>query len=122
MRVGIDVSMLPVKKIMEGLGVAERGRVQQFATERILFRMRPYMPYLTGAMEERQTQATSPTTIHVGAPYARYVYNGVSASGRPLEYTTTHHPKAGPHWDDALMKEEGALIAEELQDYVRSMK
>lgn len=122
MRVRVDVSMLPAQQIMEGLGVTERGRVQQYLNDRVLFHMRPYMPYLSGAMADLQTMPTSPTTIHVGAPYARYVYEGVSRSGRPLEYTQIHHPKAGPHWDRAMMQNEGGQIAEEVQAYVRSVK
>lgn len=122
MRVKVDVSMLPARQIMEGLGVTERGRVQEYLNDRVLFHMRPYMPYLSGAMADLQTMPTSPTTIHVGAPYARYVYEGVAASGRPLEYTQIHHPKAGPHWDRAMMQDEGAQIAEEVNEYVRSMR
>lgn len=122
MRVRVDVSMLPARQIMEGLGVTERGRVQQFLTDRVLHHMRPYMPYDTGAMADLQTMVTSPTTIFVAAPYAGYVYEGVSRSGRPLNYTKIMHPKAGPHWDRTMMQEEGAQIAEEVQAYVRSMK
>lgn len=122
MRVRVDVSMLPARQIMEGLGVTERGRVQQFLTDRVLHHMRPYMPYDTGAMADLQTMVTSPTTIFVAAPYAGYVYEGVSRSGKPLNYTQTTHPKAGPHWDRTMMQEEGAQIAEEVQAYVRSMK
>lgn len=122
MRVRVDVSMLPARQIMEGLGVTERGRVQEYLTDRIKFHMLPYMPYDTGSMADLQTHITSPTTIHVGAPYAQYVYEGVSRSGKHLEYTKTEHPKAGPHWDRAMMQEEGAQIAEEVQAYVRSMK
>lgn len=122
MRVRVDVSMLPARQIMEGLGVTERGRVQQFLTDRVLHHMRPYMPYDTGDMADLQTMVTSPTTIFVAATYAGYVYEGVSRSGRPLNYTKITHPKAGPHWDRTMMQEEGARIAEEVQAYVRSMK
>lgn len=122
MRVKVDASMLPARQIMEGLGVTERGRVQEYLNDRVLFHMRPYMPYLSGAMADLQTMPTSPTTIHVGAPYARYVYEGVAASGRPLEYTKIEHPKAGPHWDRTMMREEAAQIAEEVNEYVRSMR
>lgn len=122
MRVRVDVSMLPARQIMEGLGVTERGRVQQFLTDRIKFHMLPYMPYLEGHMVNEQTHITSPTTIHVGAPYTQYVYEGVSRSGKPLDYTKEWHPLAGPHWDDTMMQNEGDQIAEEVQAYVRSMK
>lgn len=122
MRVQVDVSGIAPTKIMKNLGVDERGRVQQYLTDRVLFRMKPYMPYFTGAMADLQTHVTSPSTITVGAPYAEYVYNGVSRSGKPLEYTTTVHPKAGAHWDEVMKAEQGAAIAQEVQDYVRSLK
>lgn len=148
MRVKVDVSMLPARQIMEGLGVTERGRVQQFLTDRVLHHMRPYMPYDTGAMADLQTMVTSPTTIFVAAPYAGYVYEGyamkapgnqgpfpvgngefrtrkgakLQPTSKPLNYTKITHPKAGPHWDRTMMQEEGEQIAEEVQAYVRSMK
>jgi hypothetical protein len=122
MRVRVDVSVLPARQIMEGLGVTERGRVQQFLTDRIKFHMLPYMPYLEGNMVNEQTHVTSPVTIYVGADYASYVYEGVSRTGKPLNYTKIEHPKAGPHWDRTMMQEEGDQIAEEVQAYVRSMK
>lgn len=80
------------------------------------------MPFRSGAMVDDQTEVTSPTTIHVGAPYAQYVYEGVSRSGRPLNYTETFHPKAGPHWDRTMLQNEGGQIAEEVAAYVRSLK
>lgn len=122
MHVKVDKRFNPPAQVMRDLGVDEAGRVQQFATDRILFRMRHYMPWLTGLTATSLTQATSPTTITVSAPYARKLYDGVSASGAPLNYTKATNPLAGPHWDRTLMQREGAQIAQEIEGYARSSK
>lgn len=122
MRVGVDVSRLkPLESIMRDLGVTDRGRVQQYLTDRVLFRMRSYMPWLTGDTASKLTMVTSPTTITVNAPYARYLYNGVSPSGAALSYTKDTNPLAGPRWDQTMMQYEGDIIAEEVAAYARSI-
>ncbi|WP_369524007.1 minor capsid protein [Adlercreutzia caecimuris] len=121
MRVSVAAKLKVPSDIMEGLGVSERGKVQQFMTDRTLFRMRPYMPYLTGAMVDSQTMVTGPTTITVAAPYAQYVYNGVSRSGNELTYTKEPHPLAGPRWDEAMIQAEGDALLEEVCEYSRSL-
>lgn len=122
MRVKVDANLMPASEIIERLGVGPKGRVQQYATERILFRMRRYMPWLTGETATQLTIATSPTTITVNAPYAQYLYNGVSKSGKPLNYTHTENPLAGPHWDRTLATLEGAAIAQDIENYARTAR
>lgn len=119
MRVTVDKRFNPPSEIMRGLGVDRRGRVQQFATDRVCFRMRRYMPWLTGLTATSLTQVTSPTAITVNAPYARRLYEGVAPSGAPLNYTRATNPMAGPHWDRTLMQFEGAAIAGEIEAYAR---
>lgn len=121
MLVRVGANLMPPEELVKRLGVDSQGKVQQYLTERVRFHMGPYMPYDTGAMSERQTQVISPTSIFVGAPYARYVYEGISKSGNALNYTAAHHPKAGPHWDKAMMQNEGAQIAQEVEEYARSL-
>ncbi len=146
MLVRVSKRFKPPEQVMRDLGVDERGRVQQFATDRILFHMRKFMPWREGKLAPSLTQATSPTTITVNAPYARYLYEGQAMrapgnqgpfpvgngefryrkgahpvpTGKPLNYTKTTNPLAGPHWDRTLMQYEGAAIAEEVEMYARS--
>ena len=40
------------------------------------------------------------------------------ASDRDIEYDKTKNPQAGPLWDRRLMAAEGAVMRQELQDYV----
>lgn len=123
MLVKVSADLMPPREIIEKLGVGDKGKVQQFLTERMKFRMNPYMPYLSGSMADATTHVTSPTTITVTAPYARYVYEGVSKSGKPLKYTRTEdkHPKATSYWDRVLVQNEGAAIAKEVEGYARRL-
>ena len=106
MRVRVDASGLrPPDEVMRELGVDARGKVQQFVTDRVRFRMQRYMPWDTGFT------VTS----------AQYLYNGVSRSGNALDYTKTTNPMAGPFWDRTLVQNEGDAIAEEAASYSRSI-
>lgn len=122
MHVKVDTSKLkPPSQIMQDLCVTKQGKVQMFATERVLYRMRRYIPWLTGLTATSLTMVTSPTTITVNAPYASYLYNGVSPSGAPLEYTKTTNQFAGPRWDQTMMQYEGEILASEIAGYARSL-
>lgn len=121
MRIKVSANILPDREIIDHLGLGQKGNVQQFLTDRVLFRMRRYMPWRTGHTAQSLTVASSPTSITVNAPYAQYLYNGVSKTGNPLNYTKTENPLAGPFWDRTLVQNEGAAIAQEVTDYVRSV-
>ena len=41
------------------------------------------------------------------------------ATDRPLTYTTTKNPLAGPFWGRRLMMEEGDAMLQDLKNYVR---
>lgn len=74
MRIKVSHKLMPPSHVIKRLGVDERGKVQAFATGRILFHMRRFMPWLTGQTATGLTQAATPTSIVVNAPYARYLY------------------------------------------------
>ena len=76
MLVRMDVRINPPERIMRGLGVNTTGRVQEFLTSRVLFRMRRYMPWLSGTTATGLTTMQTPSSIVVNAPYARYLYMG----------------------------------------------
>lgn len=76
MLVRMDVRINPPERIMRGLGVNTTGRVQEFLTSRVLFRMRRYMPWLIGTTATGLTTMQTPSSIVVNAPYARYLYMG----------------------------------------------
>lgn len=122
MHVSVNASKLkPPSEIIDELGLGQRGKVQQFMTDRVLIHMRRYMPWDTGYLAPSLTQMTSPTTITVSAPYAWYLYDGWAPSGKQLEYTKKTNKSAGPRWDQTMMQYEGDIIAQEIADYARSL-
>lgn len=121
MLITIEKRIMPTSDIIKRLGVDERGKVQRFATEQIRVRMKPYMPWRTGFTATDLTYSDSPTTVLVAAPYARYLYNGVSRKGNPLNYTHTVNPMAGPRWDRTMAQREGAKIAQAIEAYAKEV-
>lgn len=121
MLITIEKRIMPTSDIIKRLGVDERGKVQRFATEQIRVRMKPYLPWRTGFTATDLTYSDSPTTVLVAAPYARYLYNGVSRKGNPLNYTHTVNPLAGPRWDRTMAQREGAKIAQAIEAYAKEV-
>lgn len=121
MLITIQKRIMPASQIVKNLGIDARGKVQRFATERIRLCMKPYMPWRTGFTATDLTYSDSPTSIVVAAPYARYLYNGVSKSGRPLNYTHTVNPMAGPRWDRTMAAREGEKIAKAIEMYAKEV-
>ena len=142
----IKVNMVPVQKILDGLGVTARGDVQRFHTANVRRRIQKYMPYRSGAAIKLMI-VKSPVDdpfIHVDAPFARMLYHGkvmvdpkTKAAGfltengwrsrknvkkvvssRDIAYDKTKNPQAGPLWDRRLVAAEGAAMQQDLQNYV----
>lgn len=142
----IKVDMAPVRSMMERLGVTAQGDVQRFHTANVRRRIQKYMPYRSGATIKLmivQSPVDEPF-IHVDAPQARMLYYGKVmvdpvtraagfltangwrsrkgvpkvASDRDIQYDKTKNPEAGPLWDRRLIAAEGAVMRQELQDYV----
>ena len=119
----------PINKILKDKGLDANGSAQAFHTNNVMRRMIKYMPYLTGATIKvmiAQTSIRKPYII-LDVPYGKYLYNGKKMVGappktvtdEPLDYTKTKHPLAGPYWDRRLSAAEGAILARELQNYIK---
>jgi len=89
-------------------------------------------------------EVISPTEIYIPGPYAHYQYVGkkwvdpkthaagfLTANGwrsrknvpkvgtdQDLTYDKSKNPRAGPHWDRALVAAEGAAMTADVQEYV----
>lgn len=124
--------MNPTKRIIRDKGLSESGEVQRFHTQNVLRRIQKYMPYRTGAtikLTISQTDISKPEII-TDTPYAKYLFYGYAMAGRapkhktdkPISYTKTKNPKAGPHWDRALSAAEGTAMAADLQRYIDRRK
>lgn len=121
--------MHPVNQIIRDHGLNPSGDVQAFHTQNVLRRIQKYMPYRTGAtikLTIAQTDIHKPEIV-TDTPYARYLFYGYAMEGkapkrvtdRPLNYTKTKNPNAGPRWDRALSAAEGAAMAADLERYMK---
>lgn len=126
----VTVNMKPVNQILKAKGMTAGGDVQRFHTANVLRRIVRYMPYRSGAtikITTAQTNIARPEIV-TDVPYGKYLYYGKAMEGRaprkvterPLHYTKTKNPKAGPFWDRALVAAEGAAMAADLQRYIKS--
>lgn len=124
----IKVDMKPINRILKEKGLTRGGDVQRFHTANVLRRIIKYMPYRTGATVKLTIAQTdvNGTLIVTKEPQAKYLYYGVAMEGkppkvatdRPLNYTKTKNPLAGPKWDKALVAVEGDALRQDLQNYV----
>lgn len=126
----VRLEMKPVNQIIQRLGLDEGGAAQRFHTLNVRRRIQKYMPYRTGMTIKVmmfQTDGNKPEVV-LDVPYGKYLYHGKAMEGpppkrvtdRPLHYTTTKNPQAGPYWDRQLAAAEGDVMAQELEDYIKS--
>lgn len=124
----ITVDMAPVNQILRAKGLTAGGDVQRFHTANVLRRIQKYMPYRTGTTIKTmiaQTDINDPRIV-LDVPHGRYIYHGKAMEGkppkvvtdRPLNYTKTKNPLAGPYWDRALKAAEMPAMQADLQRYV----
>lgn len=92
MRVTLDFPA--AEEILQEVGLDEQGDTQMFHTKNVLRRIQKYMPYRTGATIKLTVAQTDPRVpeIVTEEPQAVYLYNDVSRSGKPLNYTKTKNP------------------------------
>lgn len=142
----ITVKLKPTGQAMSELGVLPGGAVQRFHTQNVIRRIQKYMPFRTGTTVKlmvTQSPVSEPFVV-IDAPYARYLYYGkvmvdsktgkgpayipnvgyrfrrgavLKSTDRPLKYTITKNPQAGPLWDKRLVAAEGEVMREELQSF-----
>lgn len=145
MSVTVKVSMKPVEQIVREHGLDQNGDAQKFHTMNVNRRIGRYMPHLTGTLETKLKYIKSNTEIEILGPYAGYQYYGrvmvnaktgkgpvlipgvgfrykkgtiLKVTDRPLDYTDTFNPMAGPYWDRALVAAEGDKLRQDLQNYI----
>ena len=118
----VKVKVKPITDVVQALGLQPTGKTQLYATHEIRRRMTRYMPYRTGTLATKLTAVTSSTTITVRAPYAEWLYNGITRGGAPINYTRTHNPLAGPEWDITMMNHEKESLAEAVKLYAGRAK
>ena len=143
----VYLRMNSIDQILKDKGLDPGGDIQVFHTQNVLHRIIRYMPYRTGATIKvtiAQTDVRKPRII-TDVPFAKFLYYGklmvdpvTGAAGfqdkdgqwksrnnvpkvksnRPITYTTSKNPQAGPYWDRALVAAEGAKLTADLQRYI----
>ena len=120
MNVNVTVKLPTGQQVINQMGLGETGEVQMFHTANVLRRIQRYMPYRsrwTIKLTIAQTGIRVPEIV-TQAPHAVYIYKGLSHSGKPLNYTRTKNPMAGPHWDETVTAMEGEAMTADLQRYL----
>lgn len=113
----MSVKMKPTSQIKVRLGIEPNGRVQKFLTNTCYKHMDKYVPLDKGDL--RTNVSIKADSITYESPYARYQYNGVSKSGKPLNYRT---PGTGDYWDKRMASAEIQDVTAEVQDYIGGKK
>lgn len=109
----MPVKLKPTSRIKARLGLEPNGRVQKFFTNSCYKHMDKYVPYREGNL--RTIVDVQADKIIYESPYARYQYNGISKSGKILNYRT---PGTGDHWDRRMVSDEIDDVVKEVQDYI----
>lgn len=113
----MSVKIKPTSQIKAKLGVDENGRVQRFFTNTCYRYMDKYVPFDTGDL--RTIVDVQDTSITYEVPYAKTQYEGISKTGKPLNYKT---PGTGSHWDKRMVSAEIKDVIKEVQDYIGGKK
>lgn len=124
----VKLEMNSADRVIKNHGLDVGGDVQRFHTQNVLRRIQKYMPFRTGATIKLTIAQTdiNKAQIVTDTPYAKYLYYGKAMEGaapkkvtdRPLVYTKTKNPQAGPFWDRALVSAEGAALKADVQRYI----
>ena len=123
----MQVKMKPTSVIIARLGLDPKGDTQQFFTNTCALHMDKYVPFDTGALAETvvldsgviNTSNVFENAIVYNQDYAKYVYYGISKTGKPLNYHTDKHELAGPYWDKEMWTAERKIIAREVTNYIK---
>lgn len=117
--------MKPTSQIILDLGLEPNGEIHQWFTDTCALHMDKYVPFDTGALAESVVLSNGEinrknvykNAIVYNQQYARYVYYGISKSGKPLNYQTDKHNLAGPNWDQEMWTADKDKIVKEVQNY-----
>lgn len=123
-----DIRLRSAQSLLTQAGVDIAGDAQRFHTANVLRYLLQFMPHLTGVTEKltiAQTDVRVPEIV-TEEPQAVYLFMGESMAGtprrptgRPLHYTKTANPQAGPHWDDAVTAAKGDAMVADLQRFLQ---
>lgn len=120
----MPIKIKPTSQIKARLGIEPNGRIQKFFTNECAKAMDKYVPFDTGTLagtvirDGTPTRNVSANTITYSQKYAKYVYYGISKSGKPLHYQTDKHEKAGSYWDRRMVSADMPKVVKSVQNEI----
>lgn len=111
----MSVKLKPTSEIKARLGIEPNGRVQKLFTSTCAKHMDKYVPMREGDLADYHLENDAVVYEQL---YAKYQYNGISKSGKPLNYRKDKHPLATHHWDKKMVSAEMKDVIKEIQDYI----
>lgn len=110
----VKINIDPAQKILLKRSLNKNGAGQRFFTHEVRRLCMPYVPRLTGTLE--QTAVESVDHITYGQPYARRQYYENSGKNR------SRAPLAGKEWDKRMWPDRGNEIVESVADFCGGKK
>ena len=103
----MKITVKPTAELLRRRGLESGGRVQQVIDSEVLRRSSPLTPYLGGDLERSGVCGTviGSGEVVYNVPYGRTQYYGKTKSGKPFNYTTTKHARAGSYWFERMKAE-----------------
>ena len=93
-----EIKLPNANKLIKQYGLEPYGRLQYVVDSAIVMYSAPYTPRDTGTLQGSVNSSIgSGMLVYSPDTYASYVWDGVSKSGRPLNYQKKN-PKATDHW------------------------
>lgn len=108
---GYRVNMDGVRKKLQA--ICSNPKVGEFAASDVARLAEQYVPMMDSIL--RKSVVISPFLLTYTTPYAHYQWDGVSKSGRPLNYRT---PGTTSHWTDDIDKGE---LARDITEFLRRL-
>lgn len=120
------LELLPTSVIKTNLGIQQGGPVHKFFTATCAKAMDKYVPFDEGNLAGTVIQNGVPTAnvhdtyIVYDQEYAHYQWEGVSKSGKKLNYQKDKHAQATSHWDEKMVTAEGDKVTRQVQVYMKT--
>lgn len=124
-----NIKPVDVNKVVDRLGLKPGGKTHKYFMTRAAFFMTDFLPYRDkGSVVDALRQGIDYANgqFRLKGPHQKYLFYGKAMAGKPkrpidkdLVYTKSPHPKAGPHYEKAMMQEYGEQLGQEVTDFAR---
>ena len=121
------LKLKPISEIKVKLNIQEKGPVHAFFTATCAKHNDRYVPFREGTLastviaDGEITKNVEVDRYTYTQKYARYVYKGISKSGKKMNYTKDKHAEAGPYWDKRMWSAEKDKIVKEVKNEMRRL-